>query len=249
MVVFDNNQHGVPEIFAACYEFVWGEGGTSAISPDDGVPSFAPCAAEFDYVITQGMGGRIPFYLEAWSNELWGGGIGHRLELGFDCPGISRSIFFPPAREGNILVAAAPTGGYAQILALWVEDRGGVPTLVCRRSIMPGNSGLERAEAPGSSETPAGEADGPSTLTAAPNPFQGWTAISLQGASTARSVRILDVSGRTVRTLEPSSSRGGTARVLWDGRDARGHPVPAGLYNLLATGRGAAARGSVMVLR
>jgi hypothetical protein len=48
-------------------------------------------------------------------------------------------------------------------------------------------------------------------------------------------VDVFDVSGRWLRTLAPEPSRGGSA-VDWDGRDARGVRVPAGVYFLRAEG-------------
>ncbi len=66
----------------------------------------------------------------------------------------------------------------------------------------------------------------------APNPFGESTVVRYElEASAIIRVRILDVSGRLVRTLEDRAFRGpGVHRVTWDGRDGRGSPVPAGYY-------------------
>jgi flagellar hook assembly protein FlgD len=43
-------------------------------------------------------------------------------------------------------------------------------------------------------------------------------------------LRILDVAGRTVRTLVDGSIAAGSHEWTWDGTDARGRPLPAGVY-------------------
>jgi len=47
-------------------------------------------------------------------------------------------------------------------------------------------------------------------------------------AGSAQSIHLYDVSGRKVRVIDVGTGVGG--RVKWDGRDAEGHSVPAGLY-------------------
>ncbi|RKX69558.1 hypothetical protein DRP53_07840 [candidate division WOR-3 bacterium] len=60
-----------------------------------------------------------------------------------------------------------------------------------------------------------------------PNPFRRRLWIELNRAPSKMRVRILDHTGRIIRTLELSSSP-----MVWDGCDDRGHPVPAGVYFL-----------------
>jgi len=43
-------------------------------------------------------------------------------------------------------------------------------------------------------------------------------------------LRILDASGRLVKTLVHEIREPGWYTVHWDGRDNRGHPVPGGTY-------------------
>lgn len=54
-----------------------------------------------------------------------------------------------------------------------------------------------------------------------------WQASS-NGEGSRQLIRLYDVTGREVRVLEVGSGPGG--RVTWDGRDAEGRSVPAGLY-------------------
>jgi len=75
-----------------------------------------------------------------------------------------------------------------------------------------------------------------------PHPFTDSATLRLEAPRGARvSVEIFDVTGRRLRRL------GGAGELLWDGRDAAGRPVPAGLY--LARLRGGGLEGSARLLR
>jgi len=64
-----------------------------------------------------------------------------------------------------------------------------------------------------------------------PNPFGTDTRIAYDlPRSGPVSLRVLDVAGRTVRTLVSGVREAGTHGVAWDGRDAAGAPVAAGVY-------------------
>ena len=60
-----------------------------------------------------------------------------------------------------------------------------------------------------------------------PNPSFGRVQFVSESAADLGAIEILDLQGRVVRSLEPASPG---ARVTWDGRDARGARVPAGVY-------------------
>lgn len=64
-----------------------------------------------------------------------------------------------------------------------------------------------------------------------PNPSQGPTriAFALPEAEAAR-VRVYDVRGRVVRTLQEGTLRAGRHVLIWDGTDSRGSEVGAGIY-------------------
>jgi len=49
-------------------------------------------------------------------------------------------------------------------------------------------------------------------------------------------VRIEDQMGQLVRTFDVGSKPGGDNRVVWDGKDQNGNPLPAGKYNVKASG-------------
>lgn len=68
-------------------------------------------------------------------------------------------------------------------------------------------------------------------LRAAPNPFRTATTLSFSlAASGDVRVAIHDVTGRRVRELASARMDAGTHRLDWDGRDASGNLVPAGVY-------------------
>nr|BCX00500.1 MAG: basal-body rod modification protein FlgD [Bacteroidota bacterium] len=55
---------------------------------------------------------------------------------------------------------------------------------------------------------------------------------SLSGHADTVAIRILDASGRTVRTLELGARPEGMQEVLWDGMDDQGRQLPKGLYRV-----------------
>jgi hypothetical protein len=59
-----------------------------------------------------------------------------------------------------------------------------------------------------------------------PNPFSGVTRLALGAGASGVSIRVLDASGRRVRTLTAD----GAGTVLWDGTDDRGARLPGGVY-------------------
>jgi flagellar hook assembly protein FlgD len=61
-------------------------------------------------------------------------------------------------------------------------------------------------------------------------------------------VDVLDLNGRLVRSVFDATLPGGVSSVCWDGRDALGHPVGAGIYYArLATSEGVDSRRIVVV--
>jgi hypothetical protein len=71
----------------------------------------------------------------------------------------------------------------------------------------------------------------PSLSACRPNPFRDRTQISYQLPSAGNvSLRVYDVTGRTVRTLQDGFQKPGAYSVNWDSRDSRGRQVPHGVY-------------------
>ena len=68
-------------------------------------------------------------------------------------------------------------------------------------------------------------------LAPSPNPARGTTTLRLSLPTAAHvSLGIFDVGGRRVRGLGDGDLAAGEHVIAWDGLDAAGHPVPAGLY-------------------
>lgn len=87
-------------------------------------------------------------------------------------------------------------------------------------------------------------------IRAFPNPSRGGVAFGLNvpRASTL-AVDVYAVDGRLVRALRPSFASAGEQRVDWDGRDAAGRTVPAGVYLVRARSGAWEADGRVVRLR
>lgn len=74
-------------------------------------------------------------------------------------------------------------------------------------------------------------------LRVAPNPFTGATTARFTLTRPQRvELRVFDVSGRWVRTLPGGALSEGAHEAAWDGRDAGGRRVGAGVYFLRVTG-------------
>jgi hypothetical protein len=69
-------------------------------------------------------------------------------------------------------------------------------------------------------------------LGAHPNPFQSSTRIQFEipGGARPTRLRVFDVQGRAVATLADGVMGPGPVEIAWDGRDAGGAAVGAGLY-------------------
>jgi hypothetical protein len=84
-----------------------------------------------------------------------------------------------------------------------------------------------------------------------PNPTTAALTIAVDGraAGPARLI-VLDVEGRRVAQLFDGTLGAGPRQFVWDGRDARGKPAPAGLYRVRLVGRrGEAQMARLMLLR
>lgn len=64
-----------------------------------------------------------------------------------------------------------------------------------------------------------------------PNPFGTTTTLEVNTpASTPVTIHIFSVLGQEVRTFVLARMQPGTRRIVWDGKDAKGRSVPAGIY-------------------
>lgn len=67
--------------------------------------------------------------------------------------------------------------------------------------------------------------------------------VELPGSAADVQIKIVDASGKTVRTIDAGSMNSGVNAVTWDGKDDQGNAVPAGSYTFTV----AAANGSTAV--
>lgn len=79
------------------------------------------------------------------------------------------------------------------------------------------------------SVAPSPPVSGKLTATLSPNPFAGSVAIDVTGSMMPMTFALYDSGGRLVRTIRETSAAH-PSRMVWDGKDARGAPVPAGVY-------------------
>jgi hypothetical protein len=86
---------------------------------------------------------------------------------------------------------------------------------------------------------------------ASPNPFRDGTSLQFDvaTASAGISLRVHDVSGRLVRTLQPDVMRSGRHTVTWDGTNDRGQHVASGVYFVTLEAAGVRDNGRLVYLR
>ncbi|RSD32857.1 flagellar hook assembly protein FlgD [Vibrio pectenicida] len=85
-------------------------------------------------------------------------------------------------------------------------------SLVGRDVLIPGSSGVKTSEGPMSAM------------------------VKLPQAVDNLMVRVENQMGQLLRTFDVGSKPGGDSRVVWDGKDQNGNPLPAGKYNVKASG-------------
>lgn len=107
------------------------------------------------------------------------------------------------------------------------------------------DSGVNRYDPDGSTGPPT---TGLSTFTTYPNPaYLSAAGVRLFGAGIDGPFtgRVIDVRGRTIRTLRGNASNGG----LWDANDSEGRRVAPGLYFIAVTQGGTTRTGRVLLVR
>jgi hypothetical protein len=101
--------------------------------------------------------------------------------------------------------------------ASFIDDAGATDDFFTIRKGSPSDSPIERSLS--------------LSVGAHPNPFTAETQVSFGlPAAGAAQVRIVDIAGRTVRTLLDGQRPEGVHHARWDGRDADGRPAAPGVY-------------------
>ena len=81
-----------------------------------------------------------------------------------------------------------------------------------------------------------------------PNPFGTASAIRLDlPKSTKVALRVLDPTGRRVRTLMQGDASAGSYTRVWDGRDDQGREVGAGVYFIAVSASGLGERSVKLI--
>jgi len=101
--------------------------------------------------------------------------------------------------------------------------------------------GITQTAAPGAVVAPGAH------WSVVPNPSRGDVSLTLAGAVRGDDVDVIDAAGRVVRRLHGAAGDGLPLRARWDGRDAQGRPVGAGVYFVRQHGTPEA--GRVVILR
>ena len=84
-------------------------------------------------------------------------------------------------------------------------------------------------------------------ITAYPNPCNDYSTVVIEGSDRSPSdVLVYDVLGREVRRLRAQTGSGTSTRIVWDGRDSRGLPVPPGPYNILTRTTNVILKGRIL---
>ena len=136
---------------------------------------------------------------------------------------------------GSIAAQATPWDGYAQSAVLAIPQMGLL--LLGPRSVV---------GVPARGAVAAGLRLGP----VSPSPARGAAAVSFELPRAGRvRLDLFDVRGRLVRTLVEGERAAGTHVARWDGRDAAGMPVTAGVYFLRIEAAGATRSGRIALLR
>ena len=97
---------------------------------------------------------------------------------------------------------------------------------------------------------PVAAAGGTALLTMRPNPTRGGTTLAFPLDRSARvTVSIHDAAGRVVRRLHDGALAAGRNELAWDGRNAGGAPIAAGVYYVRIVTGSSTRVGRIVVLR
>ncbi len=124
---------------------------------------------------------------------------------------------------------------FGNLHVLWKDRRDGNSEIYYRAWRNPSLTGVE---GPARGDEAAAMADEAEPLRARvhPNPTRGQATVHLSVSRPGRlGIRLYDVTGREVRTFWEGPASAGDFVCAWNGRDARGAALPAGVYFLRAT--------------
>ena len=83
-----------------------------------------------------------------------------------------------------------------------------------------------------------------------PNPFSSAAVIRLSLVTGCHAgVRVYNVAGELVRTIQDGPMQAGVHNIVWDGRDDRRHKLPSGTYTVTAVAEGVEQSHRVVLAR
>jgi hypothetical protein len=207
---------------------------------NDQIVSELPNAGGYALIVYDSFGGPNPETYMTWTDRAGNPNTNWLARYGSTEYGPSPAVqILTTAGLSSSVIGAAEGNPDARLMAAWVEDRDGVPTLVAKR-----------ATAQGVSSVPPSSPHGGLSVAAAPNPCRGAVALQLQLPKPGTvEVRVHDATGREVRHLGRSQMSAGPASLSWDTRDAAGRVVAPGLYYAVVRAGELEARRSIIVLK
>ena len=81
-----------------------------------------------------------------------------------------------------------------------------------------------------------------------PNPFNSSVTIPLPAPGQA-TIRIYDIAGRLLRTLDSAQASAHQSKISWDARDKSGSPLPSGLYFVVIEQGRSLARSKILYIK
>jgi len=135
LVLFECDGSGTVETYEACYDSYQGIY-VQPLSPEDGVPSVAPSACGFtlagESCALMG-GGAMSHYFGCWTDSLGPHTGSHPVRAFQMCYPRPESDLIPATGYAKATLACVEGDPLAGLMALWVEDRAGAPTLLAQR--------------------------------------------------------------------------------------------------------------------
>ena len=127
---------GAVESWGLCYEFPGHE--TSLLSPDDGIPSIHPQGAgyAFNAFICNPLGGAAPRYYASWTDSLGSGSCRNAITAACNTP--AGTELLPPTGRVGCGVSIRDDYPMTEMIAFWIEEVGGVPSLLASVGRLPG---------------------------------------------------------------------------------------------------------------
>ena len=193
-------------------------------------------------IITDGIGGAVITWQDSRTGEFSGTRndiYARQLNHAGTPLGIANGIPLCTA-AGNQFMPVLTTDGFGGALVAWYDLRSGSHSDVYAARLTSPPTGV--------GHTP--ELSALTVLPNIPNPFAGSTEIEIRLPVASRvTIEIYDVAGRRVRSQPPIDRQAGPLRMVFDGRDDDGRPLPSGVYFYRVTAAGRTVTHKMVIAR